>query len=146
MRCYILILYTLILANCIGGKEAGNASKLTLPISQKRLKQTILMMQNLKSRRSWNEQQDAAAVIMQLLEKEKLSYKQEFYNANGKRWQNIIVTITGKTSPRRIHVIIAHYDSISSEGNNAPGADDNGSGAAAASPRSGRGARRHGPS
>jgi Zn-dependent M28 family amino/carboxypeptidase len=46
--------------------------------------------------------------------------------------RNIVATLPGKTSPERVVIVCAHYDSISNQpATLAPGADDNGSGTAA---------------
>lgn len=45
---------------------------------------------------------------------------------------NIVATISGKVTPEKECIIVAHYDSYSNDPyNNAPGADDNGTGTAA---------------
>ncbi|MBI9043100.1 MAG: M20/M25/M40 family metallo-hydrolase [Anaerolineaceae bacterium] len=54
------------------------------------------------------------------------------YAYGNQTWKNLIVNFPGKLHPQEVVILSAHLDSISSiPWNKAPGADDNGSGAAA---------------
>jgi hypothetical protein len=56
----------------------------------------------------------------------------EPFSFRGYTTRNIVATIPGKTDPKHIVILGAHYDSISDQGDDlAPGADDNASGTAA---------------
>jgi hypothetical protein len=58
----------------------------------------------------------------------------EVENTDGETftWQNLVLTLPGSTRPDEIVILSAHLDSISEDPeNNAPGAEDNGSGSAA---------------
>lgn len=60
-------------------------------------------------------------------------YSVENVNHGSSSWQNLIITIPGKTSPEQSVILSAHADSTTRKNpeKSAPGADDNASGAAA---------------
>lgn len=77
----------------------------------------------------------AADFIKQELEGYGLDVEDQYYvssrNTLGGVGRNIIAKKLGVEYPEKKYILCAHYDSITSNGSNAPGADDNASGTAA---------------
>jgi len=97
----------------------------------------IQTLQNFSTRNSYNTQcNNAASWILQTLQSYGLSASVDTFQVGDSIRYNIIAQKTGTQTPNQIYYIIAHYDAtaglpIAPEAS-APGADDNGSGAALA--------------
>lgn len=100
-------------------------------IQQSNLTSEIQKLQSFKSRNIFSDSLNSSCNYLQ--ERiASLGYQPELHNFtyNGKNLSNIAVTIPGRKYPDKIIIIGGHYDSISPDNNNAPGADDNASGIA----------------
>lgn len=97
------------------------------------LRSTILFLQGLKNRRTYENQWTAATWIDGRFKSLGLKSYIQSYTFRGKEWPNVVAEIPGRKTPDKVVMAIAHLDSISdNEEGEAPGADDNGSGVAAA--------------
>ena len=95
------------------------------------LKETILDLQSMGERRSWEKQKETSLYLQRRLKEKGLQPEIQVYEDNGQTWENITVTFPGNVNPGRKILAVAHYDSTSLVSkNDAPGADDNGSGVA----------------
>jgi len=111
------------------GKTEGRDK--AVEINQDKLKQTILDLQSMRERRSWEKQKETSLYLQRRLKEKGLQPEIQIYEDNGRTWENITVTFPGNVNPGRKILAVAHYDSTSSVSkNDAPGADDNGSGVA----------------
>jgi len=102
-------------------------------ISAENLGRTIKDLENFKTRYTWEKQEAVANYLVQRLADYGLQLSIDEYDHNEKIWRNVVVCFPGKRMPEEIYMIIAHYDSTSEQPEfAAPGADDNGTGTAAA--------------
>jgi hypothetical protein len=106
-------------------------------ISASNYQNFIQTLQNFGTRNSYNTQSiNAASWIFQTLQGYGLSPSSETFEVGDSVRYNVIAQKTGAQTPNQIYYIIAHYDATAGlpifPEANAPGADDNGSGAALA--------------
>jgi hypothetical protein len=100
-------------------------------VDKKRLKQTILELQELGERRTWDGQEKASLYILRRLKKLDVKFEIYRYKHKGQSYKNILVQFPGNCKGNSRIIIVAHYDStIRNMIGHAPGADDNGSGVA----------------
>lgn len=110
----------------------GEAGAHIAHVNPENLKATILLLQNLKNRRSHEKQWEAARLIDDRFKSFGLSSYIQSYRFREMEWPNVVAVIPGRKTPNTVILGIAHLDSISDNADgDAPGADDNGSGVAA---------------
>lgn len=101
---------------------------------QKGLKADVILIQNLKKhienihfdRNPYDhyfELERAADYIRQEFLKAGLDVKEDYFQWEGKSYKNVVAEKKGKTSPNRVFILGAHYDTVPGS----PGADDNAS-------------------
>ena len=89
-------------------------------------------LQSFKTRYSWEKQDEVANYLFKRFQEYGIPVEFDEYYFREKKWKNVIATIDGKKKTGAIYMVIAHFDSISKQPEvSAPGADDNGGGAAA---------------
>lgn len=123
-----------------GGQELkeGFADKQTVlnlieKVSAENLGRTINDLENFATRYTWEKQEAVADYLIKKLGDYGLPFQIDEYVHAQRIWRNVVVTLPGRKTPEEIFMVIAHYDSISAQAENtAPGADDNGTGTAAA--------------
>jgi Zn-dependent M28 family amino/carboxypeptidase len=130
-----LILFSLIPAAFSQDKvERGSAlsdKKLQEMVDETRLRDTILHLQGMGNRSSWEKQWEAARWLIGEFEREGLRTALHEYEFRGQRWPNVIAEIPGSGIKQEVVILIAHLDSIAYDSTDlAPGADDNASGVA----------------
>jgi Zn-dependent M28 family amino/carboxypeptidase len=97
-----------------------------------RLRRTILDLQSMGERASWQGQYEASRYVQQRIAELGLKPEVQTYTHEGSTYQNIIAALPGSVELDRRLLAIAHYDSKNwIPGKDAPGADDNASGVAA---------------
>lgn len=104
-------------------------------VSQSNLRQSILDLQNFRTRYSYTPQCDSAAMALfqrfTALGLDSVSY--DFYRYGGYNLRNVYATYPGRVHPESIVIACGHFDSYSSQpSTSAPGADDDASGVAGA--------------
>ncbi|MFX0134312.1 MAG: M20/M25/M40 family metallo-hydrolase [Candidatus Hodarchaeota archaeon] len=100
-------------------------------VNESYLKANILKLQSYGTRYPWGKQWEVASWIAQQMKDLGYDVAIQNYDFNEKEWPNVIARKKGNTDPTAIIILLAHFDSISDDPeNNAPGADDNGSGIA----------------
>ena len=100
-------------------------------VDQNRLRDTILHLQAMGNRTTWEKQWEAAWWLAEQFNREGLETAIDEYEFLGQRWPNVIAEIPGNGANQEVVVLIAHLDSIAYDSpNQAPGADDNASGVA----------------
>ena len=111
--------------------DYGFPEKSSEEIDRNSLKNSIQALQSIGSRSSHAGQKAASRFIQESLRSFGLIPAVQQYVYAGTNWDNIILTFPGDLNRGSDIIIIAHYDSKSRGTQNlAPGADDNGSGAA----------------
>lgn len=116
----------------------GRNMALREQVSQESLQGFIQKLQDFKSRNSYSGEggtlDQAADWAAEQLNNFGWSVTRDDYRPAGKWWQpkritpQIVAEMTGTENPERVVVVGAHLDSISPRSDDAPGADDNGSG------------------
>ena len=76
-----------------------------------------------RSVREYGKLQDAERYIRSFLQGQGIPFTLQGYDHEGKRYNNIVVTLTGSTRPGETVIVGAHYDTVYET----PGADDNAS-------------------
>jgi Zn-dependent M28 family amino/carboxypeptidase len=100
-------------------------------VDGKNLSNTIGHLQAYGNRLTFEKQWETAQWLAEQFKIMEMEVNLYTYEWNGRKWPNVIVKIEGNTSPEKIIMPIAHFDSISdSQKIIAPGANDNGSGVA----------------
>ena len=100
-------------------------------VSARRLAEVTRSLSKLPTRHSATGQQEAARLIEAALRRLSVTPTQSCYTAQGQRACNLIVRFVGRRRPDVVHLLVAHYDSLSERpAIAAPGADDNASGVA----------------
>jgi len=94
------------------------------------IERTITHLQEMGNRTTWDKQWEAARWIAAQFEEIGLQVNIDEYEHQGKVWPNVIAEKAGSQSSKGIIMLIAHLDSIAHYSEEAPGADDNGSGIA----------------
>ncbi len=111
--------------------KADNHIDLVAHVKASYLKENILKLQSYGTRYRWDKQWEAARWIAQRMEDLDYDVAIQIYDFNEKEWPNVLARKKGITDTTKIIVLLAHFDTISDDPeNNAPGADDNGSGIA----------------
>jgi len=101
-------------------------------VSRENIYNTIEELQNFETRYSWEKQDEVANYLFKRFQEYGVPVEFDEYYSREKKWKNVIATVDGKKKTGAIYMVIAHFDSISKQPEvSAPGADDNGSGAAA---------------
>lgn len=102
-------------------------------VSAENLGRTIKDIENFETRYTWEKQEAVAGYLAKRLSNDGLQFHIDDYVHDQKIWRNVVVTLPGRKNPEEIYLVIAHYDSITEQAEiAAPGADDNGTGTAAA--------------
>ena len=103
-------------------------------VSTTNLRQTILDLQNYRTRYTYTWQCDsAAAYLSRRFSSLGISTRYDTYILNGNTSYNVEATYPGQVHPESIVIACGHFDSYSSQAQtNAPGADDDASGVASA--------------
>jgi hypothetical protein len=113
------------------GLKPSEEGKVQEAVDQSRLRDNILQLQALGNRTSWDKQWQTANWLSQRFKTLGLDCEVQEYEANGKRWPNVIAEIKGQRPDQEAVILCAHLDSIAYNSPNvAPGANDNGSGVA----------------
>lgn len=101
-------------------------------VSTTNLRQTILDLQNYRTRYTYTWQCDsAAAYLSRRFSSLGISTRYDTYILNGNTSYNVEATYPGQVHPESIVIACGHFDSYSSQAQtNAPGADDDASGVA----------------
>jgi hypothetical protein len=110
-------------------------AELVAQVSKSRLTAAIGDLQNFRTRYASTASCEAAGTyLFDAFARSGLSVEYDPFTFSRGRYasRNIVATLPGQTSPQKIVIVCAHYDSTSDrEATLAPGADDNGSGSAA---------------
>jgi hypothetical protein len=116
--------------NVLQNNSCGNPIYLQANINN--LQQTILDLQSLAERATWESQLATSRYLQTRIAAFDIQPQVQQYEHSDKLWDNIIVTFPGTSRPDRHILVIAHYDSKNwTSGEVCPGADDNASGVAA---------------
>lgn len=100
-------------------------------VSQEDITEYIQTLQGFGTRYSYIEGCEEASVHI-YNQFDSMGLDVEYHDFGDSMADNVIATLSGVVDPDKIYVICAHYDSTSNDPwNDAPGADDNGSGCAA---------------
>lgn len=137
LNLYFLIFIILILSisqNKVYGRENKKSFQKNISnqfIISKNLWNTIYHLQKYGNRTSYENQWKVANWLFKQLKKFKIETKFYSYEYDSKIWPNVIGKIGGGKKYKQVIMLVAHFDSVSSNSQNkAPGADDNGSGVA----------------
>jgi hypothetical protein len=97
------------------------------------IKGTILYLQHLGNRTTWEKQWESARWLEKRLREYGLEVEIHTYEYNSQKWPNVFAKIVGKNHHEQLVMPIAHLDSISDDPEGlSPGADDNAGGVAVA--------------
>lgn len=97
-----------------------------------RIRQTIINLEGMLERKSWEGQAKTSGYIKKRIRIIGLEPQVHTYRHNNKEWENVSVVFSGRNVSNSRIVIVAHYDSTSRGLSTvAPGADDNATGVAA---------------
>lgn len=112
-------------------EEAIETSALAGKIDHERLRRTILDLQSMGERASWENQARTSRYLQVRLETMGLRYEVQTYSHEGKSWENVVATFPGTNHSDKKILAVAHYDSKNwISGSQCPGADDNATGVA----------------
>jgi hypothetical protein len=101
-------------------------------VSRENIYNAVEALQKFKTRYSWEKQDEVANYLFKRFQEYGIAVEFDEYYFREKKWKNVIATVDGKKKTGAIYMVIAHFDSISKQPEvSAPGADDDGSGAAA---------------
>ena len=104
----------------------------TEEIKLENLRETILDLESLGERASWEGQKRASVYLKQRLEDMDLEPEIQTYFHKDKTWENVIMIFPGSVNAEETLLAVAHYDSKNwTIPSDSPGADDNGTGVAA---------------
>jgi Zn-dependent M28 family amino/carboxypeptidase len=96
-----------------------------------RLINTVNRLQAMGNRTTWEKQWEAASWIAAEFERYGIPARIESYDHRQRKWPNVVASIPGSEDDAPSVMVIAHLDSIAEDfEEQAPGADDNGSGVA----------------
>ncbi len=119
-----------------GDADSGHASSGCTPeeivadVSRDNIYATLEELTGLFERTSFSGQEAALGLLENRLDHFDIEYNLHHYDWNDRTWSNIEISIPGEDLADEIYLAGGHFDSTSFLGA-APGADDNGSGAAA---------------
>ncbi len=128
----VVVLFVFLFWNGNDHLEEINKVSEFVEINHQRLKQTILDLQSMRERSSWEKQAETSHYLQRRLKEMGLLPEIRTYFYKDSMWENIVVSFPTHNQPDRKMLVIAHYDSKRLyEDSDAPGADDNASGIAA---------------
>jgi len=134
----LAILFLWLTLGCQSGNVEANYEKNALilkalgSVSEENIFKTVEELQKFGTRYSWEKQDKVANYLFNKFKEYDIPVAFDEYYFRDKKWKNVVATIPGRSKPKDIYMLIAHFDSISEQPEiSAPGADDNASGTAA---------------